>query len=65
MENIIYEGYSLGDVAVMFKCLSDHHNRIVSEVRHAFTKTGGNLGTHGSVAYLFNKKRGVISYEPS
>ena len=47
----------------MIECLSDNRNRTVSEVRHAFTKTGGNLGTDGSVAYLFTKK-GVISYAP-
>ncbi|AWK14697.1 YebC/PmpR family DNA-binding transcriptional regulator [Candidatus Fukatsuia symbiotica] len=63
METIIYEGYALGGAAVMVECLSDNRNRTVSEVRHAFTKTGGNLGTDGSVAYLFSKK-GVISYAP-
>ena len=45
----------------MVECLSDNRNRTVSEVRHAFTKSGGNLGTDGSVSYLFTKK-GVISY---
>ncbi|SET36267.1 YebC/PmpR family DNA-binding transcriptional regulator [Thorsellia anophelis] len=63
METIIYEGYGPGGTAVMVECLSDNRNRTVSEVRHAFTKTGGNLGTDGSVSYLFTKK-GVISYEP-
>ncbi|MBD8180633.1 YebC/PmpR family DNA-binding transcriptional regulator [Pantoea agglomerans] len=63
METIIYEGYGPGGSAIMIECLSDNRNRTVGEVRHAFTKTGGNLGTDGSVAYLFNKK-GVISYEP-
>jgi len=63
METIIYEGYGPGGTAVMIECLSDNRNRTVSEVRHAFTKTGGNLGTDGSVAYLFTKK-GVISYAP-
>ncbi len=61
METIIYEGYGPGGTAVMVECLSDNRNRTVSDVRHAFTKTGGNLGTDGSVAYLFSKK-GVISY---
>ena len=61
METIIYEGYGPGGTAVMVKCLSDNRNRTVSEVRHAFTKTGGNLGTDGSVSYLFSKK-GVISF---
>lgn len=49
-----YEGYGIQGVAVYVKCLSDNKNRTVSEVRHAFTKTGGNLGTDGSVAYLFS-----------
>ncbi len=62
METIIYEGYGPGGTAVMVECLSDNRNRTVAEVRHAFTKTGGNLGTDGSVAYLFSKK-GVISFE--
>ncbi len=61
METIIYEGYGPGGTAVMVECLSDNRNRTVSEVRHAFTKCGGNLGTDGSVSYLFTKK-GVISY---
>ncbi|MGL9773223.1 MAG: YebC/PmpR family DNA-binding transcriptional regulator [Sodalis sp. (in: enterobacteria)] len=61
METIIYEGYGPGGTAVMVECLSDNRNRTVSEVRHAFTKTGGNLGTDGSVSYLFTK-RGVISF---
>lgn len=61
METIIYEGYGPSGTAVMVECLSDNRNRTVSEVRHAFTKCGGNLGTDGSVSYLFTKK-GVISY---
>lgn len=56
METIIYEGYGPAGTAVYVECLSDNRNRTVSEVRHAFTKTGGNLGTDGSVAYLFSKK---------
>jgi YebC/PmpR family DNA-binding regulatory protein len=66
MENydeIRYEGYGPGGVAVMVDCMSDNRNRTASEVRHAFSKSGGNLGTDGSVAYMF-KKTGVISYEP-
>ena len=47
----------------MVDCLTDNRNRTVSDVRHAFTKTGGNLGTDGSVAYLFNK-RGIINFAP-
>lgn len=61
METIIYEGYGPGGTAVMVECLSDNRNRTVGEVRHAFSKCGGNLGTDGSVAYLFSKK-GVISF---
>ncbi|GBU13151.1 hypothetical protein AwEntero_17520 [Enterobacterales bacterium] len=63
METIIYEGYGPGGSAVMVECLSDNRNRTVAEVRHAFNKTGGNLGTDGSVAYLFAKK-GVITFAP-
>lgn len=54
-EEIRYEGYGPGGVAVMVDCMTDNRNRTVSEVRHAFTKCGGNLGTDGSVAYLFTK----------
>ncbi|MFW0088848.1 MAG: YebC/PmpR family DNA-binding transcriptional regulator [Coxiella endosymbiont of Haemaphysalis qinghaiensis] len=56
-----YEGYGPGGVAVMVNCLTDNKNRTVSEVRHAFRKCGGNLGTEGSVAYLF-KKQGLITF---
>lgn len=62
-EEIRYEGYGPGGVAVMVDCMTDNRNRTVSEVRHAFTKAGGNLGTDGSVAYMFNEV-GIISYEP-
>lgn len=55
-DEITYEGYSAGGVAVLVKTLTDNRNRTVSDVRHAFTKRGGNLGTDGSVAYLFEKK---------
>ena len=55
MEEIRYEGYGPNGVAVMVECLTDNRNRTVSEVRHAFTKHGGNLGTDGSVGYLFSK----------
>ncbi|MDX1823296.1 MAG: YebC/PmpR family DNA-binding transcriptional regulator [Thiohalomonadales bacterium] len=54
-EEIRYEGYGPNGVAIMVDCLTDNRNRTVSEVRHAFTKAGGNLGTDGSVAYLFSK----------
>jgi len=60
-EEIRYEGYGVGGVAVMVDCLTDNRNRTVSEVRHAFSKTGGNLGTDGSVAYLFSQ-RGILSF---
>jgi YebC/PmpR family DNA-binding regulatory protein len=62
-EEIIYEGYAPGGVAVMVECMTDNRNRTVAEVRHAFTKHGGNLGTDGSVAYLFNKL-GVLNFAP-
>ncbi|GAA3534420.1 YebC/PmpR family DNA-binding transcriptional regulator [Zobellella aerophila] len=61
LETIVYEGYGPGGTAVMVECMTDNRNRTVSEVRHAFSRSGGNLGTDGSVAYLFEKK-GVISY---
>ncbi|MGY6215559.1 YebC/PmpR family DNA-binding transcriptional regulator [Methylolobus aquaticus] len=54
-EEVRYEGYGPGGVAVMVDCLTDNRNRTVAEVRHAFSKAGGNLGTDGSVAYLFTK----------
>lgn len=52
---IRYEGYGPGGTAVMVDCLTDNRNRTVADVRHAFTKFGGNLGADGSVNYLFNK----------
>lgn len=55
VEEISYEGYGPAGVAVMVECLSNNRNRTVSEVRHAFSKSGGNLGTNGSVSYLFAK----------
>lgn len=60
-EELRYEGYGPGGVAIMVDCMTDNRNRTVAEVRHAFTKCGGNLGTDGSVAYLF-EKQGVLSY---
>ncbi|MDD7804710.1 MAG: YebC/PmpR family DNA-binding transcriptional regulator [Endozoicomonas sp. (ex Botrylloides leachii)] len=62
MDSVTYEGYGSGGIAVLVECLTDNRNRTVAEVRHAFSKHGGNLGTDGSVAYLFNKK-GQIYYE--
>lgn len=61
VEEIRYEGYGPGGTAVMVDCMTDNRNRTVAEVRHAFSKCGGNLGTDGSVAFLFNKC-GVVSY---
>ncbi|MDX1320587.1 MAG: YebC/PmpR family DNA-binding transcriptional regulator, partial [Oceanospirillum sp.] len=63
VEEMTYEGYGPGGVAVLVECMSDNKNRTVAEVRHAFSKRGGNLGTDGSVAYLFEKK-GQIYFEP-
>ncbi len=62
LNEIRYEGYGPGGVAVMVDCLSDNKNRTVGEVRHAFTKCGGNLGTSGSVAFQFSEV-GVLTYE--
>ena len=61
LEEVRYEGYGPGGVAVMVECMTDNRNRTVSEVRHAFAKAGGSMGTDGSVSYLF-KKQGVLSY---
>ena len=58
-----YEGYGPAGVAVMIDCLTDNKNRTVAEVRHAFSKCGGNLGTDGSVAYLFTKI-GMLTFAP-
>lgn len=58
-----YEGYGPSGVAVMVDCLTDNRNRTVAEVRHAFSKCGGNLGAEGSVSYLF-KQQGLITFAP-
>src|SRR5581483_2301567 len=63
MAEVRYEGYGPHGVAVIVDCLTDNRNRTVGEVRHAFTKSGGNLGTTGSVSYLFQQK-GIISFPP-
>ena len=60
-EEVTYEGYGVGGIAILVECMTDNRNRTVAEVRHAFSKRGGNLGTDGSVAYLFTRK-GQISY---
>ncbi|MES2218577.1 MAG: YebC/PmpR family DNA-binding transcriptional regulator [Pseudomonadota bacterium] len=63
VEEVRYEGYAPGGVAVMIECMTNNRNRTVAEIRHAFSKCGGNMGTDGSVAYLFNK-RGQITLAP-
>jgi YebC/PmpR family DNA-binding regulatory protein len=63
VEEIWYEGYAPGGVAVLVQCLSDNRNRTAGEVRHIFTKHGGNLGTNGSVSYLF-RQCGIICFAP-
>ena len=62
-EELRYEGYAPGGVAVIVDCMTDNKNRTVADVRHAFSKFGGNLGTDGSVAYQF-QKLGVLSFAP-
>jgi YebC/PmpR family DNA-binding regulatory protein len=62
-DEIRYEGYAPGGVAVIVDCLTDNRTRTVADVRHAFSKFGGNLGTDGSVGFLF-RKLGVISFAP-
>ena len=60
---LTYEGYGPGGIAVLVETMTDSRNRTVAEVRHAFSRAGGNLGTDGSVAYLFDKK-GQITFAP-
>ena len=59
LSEVSYEGYAPGGVAIMVECLTDNKNRTVAEIRHAFKKAGGNIGTSGSVAWMFEKK-GII-----
>ena len=63
LEEVTYEGYSAGGAAILLRCLTDNRNRTVAEVRHAFSRYGGNLGADGAVAYLFNQVA-VFSYPP-
>ena len=63
LDEITYEGYAPGGVAVLVEAMTDNRNRTAAEVRHAFSKHGGNLGQDGSVAYLFEPK-GVIAFAP-
>ncbi|HEY0335607.1 MAG TPA: YebC/PmpR family DNA-binding transcriptional regulator [Stenotrophomonas sp.] len=62
-EEVRYEGYAPGGVAVIVDCLTDNRVRTVADVRHAFSKCGGNMGTDGSVAFMF-KRLGVVSFPP-
>lgn len=62
-EELTYEGYGPGGVAVFVEAMTDNKNRTVSEIRHAFNKFGGNLGTDGSVAFLFNRE-GTLTFGP-
>lgn len=64
VEEIRYEGYGPGGIAIMVDCMTNNRNRTVADVRHAFTKYDGNLGTDGSVAYLF-KHQGQLCFPPS
>ncbi|MBQ6239765.1 MAG: YebC/PmpR family DNA-binding transcriptional regulator [Firmicutes bacterium] len=59
-ESITYEGYGPGGTAIMVDCLTDNRNRTAADVRHAFSKGGGNLGTNGCVAFMFDKKGEII-----
>ena len=61
-EEVRYEGYAPGGVALIVDCLTDNRVRTVADVRHAFSRNGGNMGTEGSVAFMF-KRLGVLSYE--
>jgi YebC/PmpR family DNA-binding regulatory protein len=63
LEEVRYEGYGPAGIAVIVDCMTNNRNRTVAEVRHAFSKYGGNLGTDGSVAYLF-KKQGILTFAP-
>jgi YebC/PmpR family DNA-binding regulatory protein len=60
VEELTYEGYAPGGVAVLVEVMTDNRNRTVAEVRHAFSRRGGNLGTDGSVAYLFSRKGQIL-----
>ncbi|MCD6039130.1 MAG: putative transcriptional regulatory protein [Gammaproteobacteria bacterium] len=63
LEEVRYEGYGPQGVAIIVDCMTNNRNRTVADVRHAFTKCGGNLGTEGSVAYLFNEM-GQLTFAP-
>ncbi len=61
VEELVYEGYAPGGTAILVEAMTDNRNRTVAEVRHAFVKHGGNLGSDGSVAYLFNRC-GIVNF---
>ena len=63
LDEVTYEGYGPGGVAFLVEVMTDNRNRTVAEVRHAFSKHNGNLGTDGSVAYMFERK-GLLQFEP-
>ena len=63
VEELVYEGYGPGGVAILIDAMTDNRNRTVAEVRYAFSKHNGNLGTDGSVAYLFTKQ-GIVNFAP-
>ncbi len=63
LDELTYEGYAAGGVALLIEAMTDNRNRTVAAVRHAFGKHGGSLGADGSVAYLF-KRQGVIAFAP-
>lgn len=63
LDEVTYEGYGPGGVAFLVEVMTDNRNRTVAEVRHAFSKHNGNLGTDGSVAYMFERK-GILQFEP-
>lgn len=62
-EEVRYEGYGPNGIAIMVDCMTDNKNRTVADIRYVFNKRGGNMGTDGSVAYMFNQK-GIISFAP-
>ena len=64
LEEIVYEGYGPGGIAILVETMTDNRNRTVAEIRHAFSKHGGSLGTSGSVSYLFDR-RGILQFDNS
>ena len=64
IEELTFEGYGPNGVAILVETMTDNRNRTVADVRHAFSKFGGNMGTDGSVAYLFNKL-GIVQVDLS